>query len=197
MADTRPARTAICENGPVSAGREVPAFGIEPRQPQDLPRCAGLLHSVHVADGYPTFWPSDPARWLVAKRGLAAWVARDEGSRVQGHVALQGVGDGRSAELWCEAAGVGPERLSVVEKLFVSPTHRRQHLGEALIGVATSYAHEHGTRPVLDVAQRGLAAIRLYERLGWRRVGAWELPVDQERRLPVFCYLGPPPRDQP
>lgn len=172
-------------------GETGPPFRVEPRQAEDLPACVDLLHAVHVADAYPVLWPSDPIRWLVGKRELAAGVARDAASSIQGHVALHRVVEGPASDLWTRAAGIGQERLVALSRLIVSPTYRRQRLGEALANAATRYVHELGARPVLDVAQDSVAAIRFYECLGWRRVGEWELTFDGDRHLPLFAYLGP------
>jgi ribosomal protein S18 acetylase RimI-like enzyme len=48
---------------------------------------------------------------------------------------------------------------------------------------------ERGAVPVLDVAQHNVDAIRLYERLGWRRVG--ELELDLGRPITFIAYVGP------
>lgn len=50
------------------------------------------------ADRYPTNWSTDPGRWLTPDGLLASWVA--------------------------EAAGVVPERLASITRLFVVPTAR-------------------------------------------------------------------------
>ncbi|BDB44446.1 hypothetical protein Mkiyose1665_24570 [Mycobacterium kiyosense] len=119
-------------------------------------------------------------------------MARDAASRICGHVSLHQVGDGPDADLWT-ASGLGPQRLMGLNRLFVARAHRRSHVGETLMITATRYAHQHGVQPALDVAQHGSAAIALDERLGWRRVGEWELTVDAKRSLPLFAYAGPPP----
>lgn len=181
----------VCDNDRVIAGQVPPWLKVEPREPRDLPECVELLRSVHVADSYPKFWPPDPARWIATKREVPAWVVRDDSSTIQGHVGVQGVKPGPAADLWTAASGTDPELLLEVNRLFVSPAHRRQRLGEALLAEVVRYAHEQGAQPVLEVSQQGAAAIRLYERLGWRRVGEWELTVDEQRRLPLFLYLGP------
>ena len=131
------------------------------------------------------------------EEGARAWVARDAASCIRGHVALHGVGDGAGSDLWTDASGFGPERMLALNRLFVSPAYRRQRLGEVLMTVATRHAHDHGAQPVLNVAQDSVAAVRLYERQGWRRVGEWELALDGQTRLPLFAFLGPAATRQP
>jgi hypothetical protein len=38
----------------------------------DLKECVRLLEMVHRADGYPTYWPDDLARWLSPRAMLGA-----------------------------------------------------------------------------------------------------------------------------
>lgn len=161
-----------------------------PRQLGDLRGCVDLLWAVHMKDNYPMVWPSDPVRWLAPPYEVAAWVARDtETAGIFGHVAGHPVRNNVAGEIWSTASGLPADRLMVVSRLIVSPTHRRRHLGKALLAAATRYAYEHGALPVLDVAQDSVAAISLYESLGWRRVGS--VDVVAERMIPAFVYLGP------
>ncbi|QLL06324.1 GNAT family N-acetyltransferase [Mycobacterium vicinigordonae] len=122
---------------------------------------------------------------------------RDVTSRIRGHVALHGLPDSPASDRWTAASGIAAEHLLELSRLFVSTAHRRQRLGEALTAEATRYAHGLAVQPVLEVAQQAVAAIRLYERLGWHRVGEWELTIDEQRRLPIFAYLGPAAGAQP
>ncbi|WP_448398724.1 GNAT family N-acetyltransferase [Mycolicibacterium pulveris] len=163
---------------------------VVPRQPRDLLRCVDLLWAVHTQDHFPIFWPSDPVRWLAPPYQVSAWVARDtETAAIHGHVAAHLVGNHRASEIWTSACGLPADRLVVLSRLIVSPTYRRRQLGKKLLTAATRFAQEQGALAVLDVAQDNLAAISLYESLGWRRVGSLDVAAD--RKIPVFAYISP------
>jgi ribosomal protein S18 acetylase RimI-like enzyme len=161
------------------------------RRSEDLPECVALLESTRGIDMYPVLWPKDPARWLGPPKELAAWVARDTASGIVGCVSVQPVGNDPARDVWSNALGAADERMMVVSRLIVSPLHRRNGVGEKLVTVAARYAHERDAHPVLDVADHNVDAIRLYDRLGWRRVG--ELEIDLGRPITFIAYVGPAP----
>jgi ribosomal-protein-alanine N-acetyltransferase len=58
--------------------------------------------------------------------------------------------------------------------IAVADAARGRGLGEALLAAAESAAQRHGARRMrLEVRQDNAAAIRLYERMGYRRFGAY------------------------
>jgi hypothetical protein len=57
---------------------------IRHRDETDIGMCAEALWSVHQASGYPTNWPTDPARWLQPSRTFRAWVAATDDVPVAG-----------------------------------------------------------------------------------------------------------------
>ncbi|MGW2154971.1 GNAT family N-acetyltransferase [Nonomuraea sp. NPDC001699] len=121
------------------------------RTPADLDACAAALRLVHNADRYPVDWPADPLGWLTPQGLLSAWVAVTE-DQVLGHVGLAGTPE-------------GPE----VTRLFVAPAARGRGLAPLLLDTVRKAADG----PVLlEVSDEGRAAVALYERLGWRRVGS-------------------------
>ncbi|MFI9594456.1 GNAT family N-acetyltransferase [Nonomuraea sp. NPDC052265] len=124
---------------------------IRPRTPADLDACAGALALVHTADRYPVDWPPDPHGWLTPHGLLRAWVAVEEG-QVLGHVGLADTTE-------------GPE----VTRLFVAPAARGRGLAALLLETVRKAA---GAPVLLEVSDEGRAAVALYERLGWRRVGS-------------------------
>jgi GNAT superfamily N-acetyltransferase len=108
-------------------------------------------------------------------------VAADDGA-VVGHVAL-GHED--------ETTGTGTVPSLAVTRLFVAPAARGHGVGAALLTTAVDFARANASRPVLTVADTGRAAIRLYERAGWRRIAErradWQEP---DGRIPaVFDYV--------
>ena len=123
---------------------------IRERLPADLPACVAGLRAVHLADGYPLQWPTDPAEWLSSERLVQAWVAELPGIGLAGHVAV--VAD-TSAEL---------------SRLFVVPQARRRGIAEALVTVAAEWARERRLPLVLEVVDEGRSsAIAFYESHGW------------------------------
>ncbi|MCS7040513.1 MAG: GNAT family N-acetyltransferase [Anaerolineae bacterium] len=72
--------------------------------------------------------------------------------------------------------------------LAVLPAHRRRGIGRALMETATAAAFAAGIRTLsLEVLAQNEAALRLYERLGWRHddeLLTWYRPLDQDL-LPV------------
>jgi GNAT superfamily N-acetyltransferase len=165
---------------------------IRPRREQDVPRCVTLLRVVHEHDGYPSVWPSDPGRWLTsAGTDLAAWVAVDDDGTIHGHVAAQA---GRDDPELAALAACPADRLMLVLRLFVDRGGRERGTGAALLTAAAGYARQSGWQPALEVADTGIAARRLYGRLGWACVGTrragWH---DPEGRHPLLYLYAPPP----
>ncbi|MET9494385.1 GNAT family N-acetyltransferase [Streptomyces sp. NPDC006552] len=136
-----------------------------PRTHDYMPGCVQALATVHAADRYPVNWPADPAGWLTPSGMLGAWVAV-EGSAVLGHLVLA-----RPGETLADAAGLPSERLVSVARFFVSVAARRHGVATRLLDKAIDIAAADGLRPVLQVEAGATAAIRLYERAGWRYVG--------------------------
>jgi GNAT superfamily N-acetyltransferase len=152
-----------------------------------------VLREVHETDRYPVIWPADPARWLIGRDPLCAWVEEDDvGGRLRGHLSLHRTDASRARPQWREASGARVEELAVVSRFFVSPHTRGQGVGGALMERAEEHAAAHRLRLVLDVAEHNRDAIIFYERRGWRRVGTAELTLSAEpwRLLVVLFVLG-------
>jgi GNAT superfamily N-acetyltransferase len=160
---------------------------IRPRRDDDLEKTVSVLAAVHASDGYPELWPSNPSRWLTPATLIAAWVAERAGDLI-GHTVLCTAYGNAAAELWSEGTGLAVEQLGVVAKLFVVTPSRRHRLGERLLETACEEAQRRGLQPVLDVLDRNRAAIGLYERLGWRRLGAVKTECHSEL---LHCYAAP------
>lgn len=154
----------------------VPRLSIRARETADLPRCVEALMEVHVADRYPISWPSDPARWLSPPGLLRAWVAERLGAIV-GHVAV-----------------TGSESSTLVSRLFVIPSVRKQAIGRRLLGHAQTWAMGSGHSVMLEVAELGDgAAIALYERAGWKHTRSTEASWRTPEGAPVTLrYYAPP-----
>lgn len=168
---------------------------IRPRQPAGIAACVAVLAMVHAADGYPLRWPEDPAGWLTPDRLLAAWVAESAQAERQviGHVALCGAAGDRAAPVWSAAAGLPPEQIAEVVRLFVAPDARGQGMGAALLAEACAWARAHDLRPALQVLDHDRAAVALYERAGWQRVATGPTFPAPASGAPVtlLTYLAP------
>lgn len=164
---------------------------VRARQTEELEACAALLHTVHVADRYPSTWPPDPVQWLVAAGERISWVAL-EADRIVGHLALRSSGDEPVWPAWLAASSANVERLAVLTRFFVDPGARCSGIGGALLDEAEQHAETNGLRLVLEVAGHCRHAIALYERRRWQPVGEAVRPArDGRRALHVRLFVGP------
>jgi len=157
----------------------------------DLGECVRLLDIVHRADGYPAYWPDDPAGRLSPTAMLGAWVAGHE-DRIVGHIALGAATADASAVVWSKATTLPPERLAAVTRLFVSPESRGAGVGRELLDAAWAEAAAHGLHPALDVVETNRDAILLYERCGWRRVSSKPWTAARDGNILLHYYVAPP-----
>ena len=162
---------------------------LRPRQRSDLPACVAALRAVHDTDGYPHRWPADPEAWLSPAEPIGAWVAEDEGELV-GHVLLARVPDDDPLVPVLRRA---PGTVAEVKRLFVVPAARRRRVGGTLLATASTSARALGVVPVLEVLGRDAAALALYERLGWRRLGQRSAIWDEHHgeELDIQVYAAP------
>ncbi|MGW4897639.1 GNAT family N-acetyltransferase [Kitasatospora sp. NPDC004240] len=164
---------------------------VRPRTDHDLDACVRVLAAVHERDGYPVSWPESAAGWLAPASLTAAWVAESAG-RVAGHVALFAAApDDLAPRLLAARTGTAPAGTAVLGRLFVSPDTRGEGLGAVLAAHAAGHARERDLRPVLDVVATDTAAIALYERLGWERLGAEDQVWGPGRTVTLFGYAAP------
>lgn len=123
---------------------------------------------------------------LIDVLGEAGLVADAEGARV-GLVAWRVDDEGRAAE---------------VTVLAVAPEARRQGLGRALLDAAVEALRAAGVdRAWLVTTNDNLAALRLYQRAGWRLAALRPGAVDELRRtlkpsIPALGDGGLPIRDE-
>ncbi len=140
------------------------------RREDDLDACERLAQAVHGVDGYPPRFADDLRLFVSAPDALGAWVVETD-SGIVGHVALQPRSSRMVMALACDATGLPSDRFCVVARLLVSPAHRREGLGRALVARAAGAGRVRGLVPILDVAAHFDAAIRLYEKSGWTCAG--------------------------
>ncbi|HZE38992.1 MAG TPA: GNAT family N-acetyltransferase [Stackebrandtia sp.] len=157
----------------------------------DLDACVAVMREVHLANHYPENWPSDPREFLLAKDGIAAWVAVDGGD-VVGHVVLSEA----TTEI-TELAEIGvtfDAALAGISRLFVSPRARGRGVGAALMAAAGSTAAENRRELILSVVDDGHStAVPMYEHLGWRYIASLEAnwTMSNGQRPLMRYYLGP------
>jgi len=163
---------------------------IRPREGGDIAACVEVLREVHALDGYPRYLPGDVEAFLIQPDAYACWVAELEGV-VVGHVALAPTTSPAAMKIASDALGRPEAELGVVARLFVAGRARRTGAGQRLLGTAATAATARGLWPVLDVTTDAAAAIALYERSGWTRVGTATIVFRSGRTLDEHVYLGP------
>jgi len=163
---------------------------VRPFEEADLPGAAAALVEVHATDGYPVEGVADPEAWLRPEDVLASWVAEAD-HQVVGHVAVMSPNGEDAVSLWTRQSGGSYERIAVLGRLFVTKSARKRALGEELMRTAMSYAQARGLRLVLDVMTKDTAAIRLYERLGWRKIGETTHRYGDGQQTSALCYVSP------
>ena len=161
------------------------------RTPADLETCGAILRRVHDLDGYPVEGVSDTEAWLNPPTLTKAWVATLDHTIV-GHVLLTSpTEDDDAAKLWHEQSGMPPAAITVLGRLFVDPLARGHDAGSHLMKAALQYATRHRLTAVLDVMEKDEAAIRLYERAGWRPIGEARHTFGTNQSARALCYVAP------
>ncbi|MFC8130524.1 GNAT family N-acetyltransferase [Streptomyces sp. NPDC057302] len=163
---------------------------VRPFEEADLDSAAAALVEVHETDGYPVEGVEDPQAWLRSKDVLAAWVADVEG-KIVGHVAIMRSQGEDAVSLWTEQSGDDEANVGVLARLFVVREARKHAAGKRLMEAATDFGQKQGLRLVLDVMTKDAAAIRLYERLGWRKIGEATHHFGDGESILAVCYVSP------
>lgn len=148
------------------------AITIRQRRDADLPALAAALIRVHAVDGYPVEGVADPEAWLRPPHELMSWTAEEAGTPIGQITLTRATADDDVAQVWHELTGGDIARLAIFARLFVDPDHRTSGIGQRLITAAVGHAHALGLSVAFDVMEKDQAAIRLYERMGARRLGA-------------------------
>jgi GNAT superfamily N-acetyltransferase len=134
----------------------------------------------------------DFTRFIASPEAVDAWVATRHDA-VLGHVALHRTSSPAVIDLATTKLAVEATRLGVVARLLVAPDARRAGMGRLLLERAASEAHDRGLRPILDVTTRFEAAVSLYERSGWQRLGAVVVELPNGTSIDEFVYHAPHP----
>ncbi|MEU9786151.1 GNAT family N-acetyltransferase [Streptomyces phaeochromogenes] len=163
---------------------------IRQRRNADISEAAESLVEVHATDGYPVEGVDQPEAWLTPPGLIQAWVAELDG-HIVGHVAISRSNGEEAVSLWLKHGQGIEEKTAVMARLFVIRGARKSSIGERLVGAATEYAEQKGVRLVLDVMAKDMAAIRLYERLGWQKLGPTTHTYGDGDRTDAVCYVSP------
>jgi GNAT superfamily N-acetyltransferase len=169
---------------------------IRRRNGSDAAACLALMRQTHEVDGYPRYWPDQPARFLAPEQERNAWVA-ETGGAVVGHIALHDADHHPVLPAAQRATGLPADRLAVVARLMVDPLVRGRGVGGELLAAAVGHARLEQRRAVLDVVQES-AAIAFYERAGWTRLEPVTLELHGRHPgeplgppLQMWVYLAP------
>ena len=142
------------------------------------------------SDGYPVYLPGDLRSFLAAPDAIGAWVAVED-AEIVGHVALHPGRVGAVMDLATKTTGIPASRFGVVARLLVCPAARRSGIGRSLLDHAAGCALHLGLTPILDVVDRHVPAIRLYESQGWIRLGQVTVTFGPGLSIDEFVFMGP------
>ncbi|WP_422388945.1 GNAT family N-acetyltransferase [Janibacter terrae] len=144
----------------------------------DLDDLARVLTHVHEVDGYPVEGVNDPRSWLTLTNPIGQWTALLDGHAV-GHVGLASpTAEDVAPHLLSQQESLSIDDMAVLVRLFVDPAARGGSIATRLISTAVSEAGELGLWTTLDVMEKDRAATRLYEALGWRKIGNFNHAFD-------------------
>ncbi|MGW6461783.1 GNAT family N-acetyltransferase [Streptomyces sp. NPDC055078] len=163
---------------------------IRPRLEVDILEAAAALVEVHSTDGYPVEGVDQPEEWLTPPGLIHAWVAEVD-RRIVGHVAISRPNGEDAVSCWLQQGEGAKEETAVLARLFVLQEARGNTVGALLVCAATEHAQGAGIRLVLDVMEKDTAAIRLYERLGWQKLGVTTHVYGDAKSAKAVCYVSP------
>ncbi|KAF2756779.1 acyl-CoA N-acyltransferase [Pseudovirgaria hyperparasitica] len=149
---------------------------IRAREPTDIPALHALIPLIHATTGYPVEGSAVPASFLTPTSTLAAYVAvltTPQTTTPLGQAALHPINPASTlfAALQSHHPAARAEDYVVLGRLFIAPFAQGQGVGRRLVCEAVERARAWGRGVVLDVLEKDGAAVRFYERLGWRRLG--------------------------
>ena len=144
---------------------------VHPRRSADIQALAAVLVRVHAIDGYPVEGVADPESWLSHPQELRSWTASAFDGQPVGSITLAAATPSDDiARIWQEQTGGLITDLAILARLFVDPGHRASGVGRLLVTTAVDYARSLHRTVAFDVMNKDRAAIRLYERMGARRL---------------------------
>lgn len=166
------------------------AIEVRVRESGDVEGCVALTRVVHDFDRYPLVLQANVGDFVDSPRLITAWVAQ-RGGRIVGHVSLHRGSSRAMASMVSEMLSVAPEHIGVVSRLMVSPSVRGGGVGRRLLETATAEAIRRGLTLALDVVTSYGAAITLYDRAGWQRIGTITVAMPNGDQVDEYVYVGP------
>lgn len=165
---------------------------VRERAEADLPALAAVLVRVHDRDGYPVEGVADPVGWLDHPHALQSWTAVVAGVPIGQVTLVIADPDDDAAQTWTDETGGSVADLAIVVRLFVDPDRRSVGAGRLLMAAALDHANQTRRSVALDVMAKDQAAIRLYEQLGARRIGAVTHHHGDGLTEPAVVFAFPP-----
>lgn len=164
---------------------------VRPRTAEHTDETGDLLVAVHERDGYPVEGVADPEPWLSPPGLMCAWIGELDGAVVGHALVTTAKPDDHAVGLWTERSHEPAAKIVVLGRLFVGPAGRGYGVGEQLTRAAMDFAGAKDLRLVLDVMEKDRAAIRLYERLGWKNIGSAWHRFGAGEEVAAQCYVAP------
>lgn len=170
---------------------------IRPRSEDDLPALVEALEDVYSTDGYPIEGTATAASFLAPPGLVAAWVAVHRGV-VVGQIAVVTGRDGHAMRAWVEASAAAsnggdhdaePTRVVVAARFFVRKYARGLGLGRALIEKTCRWAKDNDMRIVMNVLAKDQDAMKLYEKVGFKRFGEGVYEYHEGKRSVQYFYV--------
>jgi GNAT superfamily N-acetyltransferase len=160
---------------------------VRDRQDEDLEACERLVEATHLHDRYPVYLGTSARSFFSHPGALGAWVAELDNT-VIGHIALHPATSKAVMTLACERLKITADQIAVVSRLQISPRQRGRGTGRRLLTTAVTQAQARHLQPVLDVDMNLTAAIALYERAGWQRIGVTDVDLPDGTLLHEAVY---------
>jgi GNAT superfamily N-acetyltransferase len=166
------------------------SVSIRSRSPSDVPTLIKILTDVWNITKYPVDGPpSFPARFQSTK-ALNSYVALYQGKLV-GHAELQDT-SGLNPLVTESLTSYAPlSSYAALVSLFVDPAMQGKGIGAQLVREAMAWATAHDRNLVLIVLDKDTAAIRMYEKMGWKRGIEYSYETSQGVKYKAFSYVGP------
>ena len=168
---------------------------IRPRTKDDIDGCIALLDHIQRTEGYPQ-GIGDLRLFLNSDDINQAWVASDGATNdIVGHISTYNPTKDLAIELWKKLYPQNTESITVLSRLFVLPSYRKEGIAAKLVEAVVSWSIEQGIRLLLWVVVANEAAIRLYDRLGWIRFGTTVYTYEDGQTMEAICFASPVPNN--
>ncbi len=130
---------------------------------------SGINYSGWAKGIYPTREDAS-----VAIKNKHLYMAKYE-NKIVGTVVINNIYDESYDDITWDFEGENHE-IFVVHTLAVHPDYMRFNIAEKLLGFVQEHAKEHGAKAIrLDVYEKNIPAIKLYEKLGYTHMGKVDL----------------------